>query len=262
MRKIVIACMTVLTLYGCSPTGKMIEEVTSASENTHELDNGTYTNWSKQSALDEASETTMSGVFNKKADSYDWYVKMIMTGEDEEISELVTEIMQKEGVTKQLLHFIAGSEEAEWLISPELHSQEPMNLFIKPEILPQAKYVETATEVEDGNLIRYTFTMKNTYGDKMREDAVANAQVSLDEARENDELIETIPALEQNVTRHEAISYTNIVMTFTVNEEGILTSYETGMDVHLENGTPIRTKNGTSIDAYNLTDIEAAFPTP
>lgn len=44
MRKIMIACMALFTLYGCSPTGKMIEEVTEASEKTRELDNGTYTN--------------------------------------------------------------------------------------------------------------------------------------------------------------------------------------------------------------------------
>lgn len=262
MRKIMIACMALFTLYGCSPTGKMIEEVTEASEKTRELDNGTYTNWSKQTALEGASETTISGVFNKKAESYDWYTKLTMTSEGEEISELVTEILQKEGVTKQRFMFSAGNEDAEWQDTPDVQPESPLNLFIKDETLPEAKYVETARETEDGGLMRYTFTMKDSYGDKIREDAVAEANLSLDEARENDELIETIPALEQNVMRHEAISYANVVHIFVVNEDGILTSYESGMDVHLEDGTPVRTKNGTSIDAYNLTDIEAAFPTP
>ena len=262
MRNIVLACMTVLTLYGCSPTGEMIEEVTSASENTRELDNGTYTNWSRQSALEGASELTLTGVFSKKADSYDWYVKMLMTGEGEEISELVTELLQKEGIAKQRLHFTGENEDAEWFVLPESQLQEPTNLFVKQEMLPQAKYVETATETEEGNLRHYTFTMKDSYGDKVRDDAVAAAQVALAEARENKELIQTISVLEQNVTRNEAISYTNIALAFTVDEEGILTSYETLMDVHLENGTPVRTENGTSIADYNLVDVESAFPTP
>lgn len=75
LKKLSILLVSLIVFSACTSTDSVtesIQAVKKASEKTHLLENGAYTNTAKQTMQDMSVENIVDGIFIKKDKNYDW----------------------------------------------------------------------------------------------------------------------------------------------------------------------------------------------
>ncbi|MGP6139021.1 hypothetical protein [Jeotgalibaca sp. A127] len=268
MKKIGILLASLIVFSACTSTDSVtesIQAVKKASEKTHLLENGAYTNTVKQTMQDMSVENIVDGIFIKKDKNYDWYMKLILSLDGDTANHTVSEVVQIDSIQKSRFSLVDEDELGGWAITSEESKEDPPNLFFHAESLPSKKYVEKLEVSEDEYGMLYTFIMNNAYGDVLTKEGVTQAEKALKEAKQSKDTADSITILEENIARVAAINYDNITLSFIIDEEGVLVSHQTTMVMLTNsNGDEMETtaSMGTSITDYNNSEIEEQIPHP
>lgn len=268
MKKFVILILSLIVFSACTTTDSVTESlqaVKKASEKTYLLENGAYTNSVKQTMQDMSVENTVEGIFVKKEKNYDWYTKFVLSLEEEAATHTVSEAVQINNIQKSRFNLVGEDELEGWAITSEESHEDPPNLFFHAESLPSKKYIEELEVSEDETGIHYTFVMNSAYGDLLTKEGVTQAEKAVEEAKQNKDNPDSITILEGNIARVAANSYDNIILAFIIDDEGVLVSHQTTMDMLTSsNGDEMETtaSMGTHITDYNNPEIEEQIPRP
>lgn len=260
----------ILLLAGCARQQEAKEKreqlsiIKNASQNTANLENGTYTYTSSQDIENELSKIDSEGVFVNFGNEVMWHTQTVLGQAENEIRTL-TEDFQRSGVLYQRFGLVNEKNEyleelltPKWEIITEGGNRSPLYLAELIEVDILAEHIESIELSNEDELKVYEFTYTKDYRDSVMEERNEELEKALEnQMSENaDELY--VSSLKQSINKQQNTEYTNKKVLMKVNEKNILVyvftedSYEFPVNDTIQSGTAT---TETIIGEYNDSTI-------
>ncbi|UOQ84952.1 hypothetical protein [Gracilibacillus salinarum] len=256
---IIIGVMAV-SLFGltsCDNNGAetdKLEKLEQASDQTHLLDNGTFTGMVEiNKDGEQVSSSSTEGAFLVQGDQVDWQLKQVQQQSGEEA--FVAETVQIDN--RQYQRFVQQQAGSEWQQLQGEASEYPDDLKVLLEVnLEKEDVASIAVESQDNNK-KYTITYSDDYFSKKKEQNMERIESLIEEAQEKG--LDNNETLERSLALNQSINYLELKRSYTMNGEGILISMESVSKVEqtVEDRKQIKeTTRRVSIVDYNLADLK------
>lgn len=275
-----LTLLSILFLASCAQNkaelsmGEVISFIKNASNQTATLENGRYTYAITKEAPSERQEELTEGVFQEEGGSYSWYAKWVAESPFTMRRTLTERIQQDEsqysrmGFVNQAGEFIGEddillSTTPAWQKMKEGGNDLPPHWNLLSEVqLDEADIASMEVKEVEGATI-CTFTYKQAYLSAQEERALAEVEGQLEKAKKEAADPSQIQPLEKTVAYQKRLDLISSVLSFTVNQSGILIGYnlENSYEYRINDQSfGVSQKDTMKLLEYNLPNLTLEMP--
>lgn len=257
MKKIAMAIFSLLLLGGCGmnqPEAEAIQKIEQAIEKNQTLTSASYETAVITQRGEEKQEVETVGTFIKKEDgSFDWNHLTYFGGDHSS----ATEILERDGVQFERVTISDPAFVPEWTELPEPTHDLMSRIDPLFEIRLAADDIE---EIEQEGQT-YQLILKESYIEEIRAEEVAFYQAQIDQLVASGAEDFVVQAYERQLALIEERTYSDITVTYTLDEAGFLIAYQQSYTVTEQEAGTYTEIYTYQLTDYNMENAESLLPT-